>query len=151
MGRLRSLRKGYCDDPNFLHETVERVVRQLVRGADGRAESRLQRPQGHDSARLGKRWLLVSCGLSEEGDTWPRNLCSSTTRSWTLGPESAGIARRLEEEQRKWRERSLEEKAYLDATYLKVRWGKREERGAIGVRGGGRGGFARSPCPRSAL
>ena len=137
MGRLRSLRKGYCDDPNFLHETVERVVRQLVRGADGRAESRLQRPQGHDSARLGTRWLLVSCGLSEEGDTWPRNLCSSTTRSWTLGPESAGIARRLEEEQRKWRERSLEEKAYLDATYLKVRWGKREERGAIGVRGGG--------------
>ncbi len=37
------------------------------------------------------------------------------------------IARRLEEEQRGWRERSLEEKAYpylyLDATYLKVRWG----------------------------
>lgn len=37
------------------------------------------------------------------------------------------IARRLEEEQREWRERSLEEKAYpylyLDATYLKVRWG----------------------------
>jgi putative transposase len=37
------------------------------------------------------------------------------------------IARRLEEEQRAWRKRSLEEKAYpylyLDATYLKVRWG----------------------------
>ncbi len=37
------------------------------------------------------------------------------------------IARRLEEEQREWRERSLEEKGYpylwLDATYLKVRWG----------------------------
>src|ERR687896_1305753 len=37
------------------------------------------------------------------------------------------IARRLEEEQREWRERPLEEKAYpylyLDATYLKVRWG----------------------------
>jgi len=37
------------------------------------------------------------------------------------------ITRRLEEEQRQWRERSLEEKAYpylyLDATYLKVRWG----------------------------
>jgi putative transposase len=37
------------------------------------------------------------------------------------------IARRLEEEQRGWRERSLEEKEYpylyLDATYLKVRWG----------------------------
>ena len=37
------------------------------------------------------------------------------------------IARRLEEEQRGWRERSLGEKAYpylyLDATYLKVRWG----------------------------
>ncbi len=37
------------------------------------------------------------------------------------------ISRRLEEEQRGWRERSLEEKAYpylyLDATYLKVRWG----------------------------
>jgi putative transposase len=37
------------------------------------------------------------------------------------------IARRLEEEQRAWRERSLKEKAYpylyLDATYLKVRWG----------------------------
>jgi putative transposase len=37
------------------------------------------------------------------------------------------IARRLEEEQREWRERSLEEKSYpylyLDATYLKVRWG----------------------------
>ena len=37
------------------------------------------------------------------------------------------IARRLEEEQRAWRERPLEEKAYpylyLDATYLKVRWG----------------------------
>jgi len=37
------------------------------------------------------------------------------------------IARRLEEEQKEWRERSLEEKAYpylyLDATYLKVRWG----------------------------
>ena len=37
------------------------------------------------------------------------------------------IARRLEEEQREWRERSLEEKEYpylyLDATYLKVRWG----------------------------
>jgi putative transposase len=39
------------------------------------------------------------------------------------------IARRLEEEQKEWRERSLEEKAYpylyLDATYLKVRWGPR--------------------------
>ncbi len=37
------------------------------------------------------------------------------------------IARRLEEEQRAWRERALEEKSYpylyLDATYLKVRWG----------------------------
>jgi putative transposase len=39
------------------------------------------------------------------------------------------IARRLEEEQKEWRERSLEEKEYpylyLDATYLKVRWGPR--------------------------
>jgi putative transposase len=39
------------------------------------------------------------------------------------------IARRLEKEQREWRERSLEEKSYpylyLDATYLKVRWGAR--------------------------
>jgi transposase-like protein len=39
------------------------------------------------------------------------------------------IARRLEQEQKAWRERSLEEKAYpylyLDATYLKVRWGAR--------------------------
>jgi len=39
------------------------------------------------------------------------------------------IARRLEEEQREWREHSLEEKSYpylyLDATYLKVRWGAR--------------------------
>jgi putative transposase len=39
------------------------------------------------------------------------------------------IARRLEEEQRGWRERSLEEKSYpylyLDATYLKLRWGAR--------------------------
>ncbi len=37
------------------------------------------------------------------------------------------IARRLEEQQREWRERSLEKKTYpylyLDATYLKVRWG----------------------------
>jgi transposase-like protein len=37
------------------------------------------------------------------------------------------IARRLEEEQKEWRERTLEEKEYpylyLDATYLKVRWG----------------------------
>ena len=37
------------------------------------------------------------------------------------------IARRLEEEQKGWRERPLEEKEYpylyLDATYLKVRWG----------------------------
>jgi putative transposase len=37
------------------------------------------------------------------------------------------IARRLEEQQREWRARSLEEKSYpylyLDATYLKVRWG----------------------------
>jgi putative transposase len=37
------------------------------------------------------------------------------------------IASRLEEQQRAWRERSLEEKGYpylyLDATYLKVRWG----------------------------
>ena len=39
------------------------------------------------------------------------------------------IASRLEEQQKEWRERSLEEKAYpylyLDATYLKVRWGAR--------------------------
>jgi putative transposase len=39
------------------------------------------------------------------------------------------IARRLEEEQREWRERSLAGKEYpylyLDATYLKVRWGAR--------------------------
>lgn len=39
------------------------------------------------------------------------------------------IASRLEETQREWRERSLEEKEYpylyLDATYLKVRWGAR--------------------------
>jgi putative transposase len=38
------------------------------------------------------------------------------------------LARRLEEEQREWRERSLEEKSYpyvyLDVTYLKVRWGR---------------------------
>jgi putative transposase len=37
------------------------------------------------------------------------------------------IASRLEEQQKEWRERSLEEKEYpylyLDATYLKVRWG----------------------------
>jgi putative transposase len=37
------------------------------------------------------------------------------------------IAKRLEEEQRAWRERPLKEKSYpylyLDATYLKVRWG----------------------------
>ncbi len=37
------------------------------------------------------------------------------------------IAKRLEEEQRAWRERPLKEKVYpylyLDATYLKVRWG----------------------------
>ena len=39
------------------------------------------------------------------------------------------ITSRLEEQQKEWRERSLEEKAYpylfLDATYLKVRWGAR--------------------------
>ena len=39
------------------------------------------------------------------------------------------LARRLEEEQQAWRERSLAEKSYpylyLDATYLKVRWGAR--------------------------
>jgi putative transposase len=39
------------------------------------------------------------------------------------------IASRLEEQQREWRERSLQEKEYrylyLDATYLKVRWGAR--------------------------
>lgn len=39
------------------------------------------------------------------------------------------IAGRLEEQQREWRERSLEEKGYpylyLDATYLKVRWASR--------------------------
>lgn len=39
------------------------------------------------------------------------------------------IARRLEDEQKGWRKRSLEEKEYpylyLDATYLKVRWGAR--------------------------
>jgi putative transposase len=39
------------------------------------------------------------------------------------------IATRLQEQQKEWRERSLEEKAYpylyLDATYLKVRWGAR--------------------------
>ena len=39
------------------------------------------------------------------------------------------ISARLEEEQSDWRERSLEEKEYpylyLDATYLKVRWGAR--------------------------
>jgi putative transposase len=39
------------------------------------------------------------------------------------------IASRLEEQQREWRERPLEEKGYpylyLDATYLKVRWGPR--------------------------
>ncbi len=39
------------------------------------------------------------------------------------------IASRLQEEQKEWRERSLEEKEYpylyLDATYLKVRWGAR--------------------------
>jgi len=38
------------------------------------------------------------------------------------------IARRLEEQRREWRERSLEEKSYpylyLDATYLKLRWGR---------------------------
>jgi putative transposase len=36
------------------------------------------------------------------------------------------IARRLEEQQRAWRERPLEKAypyLYLDATYLKVRWG----------------------------
>ena len=39
------------------------------------------------------------------------------------------IASRLQEQQKEWRERSLEEKQYpylyLDATYLKVRWGAR--------------------------
>jgi putative transposase len=39
------------------------------------------------------------------------------------------IASRLQEQQKEWRERSLEEKTYpylyLDATYLKVRWSAR--------------------------
>src|SRR3712207_9230746 len=39
------------------------------------------------------------------------------------------IASRLQEEQKEWRERPLEEKDFpylhLDATYLKVRWGPR--------------------------
>jgi putative transposase len=39
------------------------------------------------------------------------------------------IASRLQEQQKEWRERSLEEKEYpylyLDATYLKVRWSAR--------------------------
>ncbi|MDQ3377347.1 MAG: IS256 family transposase, partial [Actinomycetota bacterium] len=39
------------------------------------------------------------------------------------------IVSRLQEQQKEWRERSLEEKSYpylyLDATYLKVRWGAR--------------------------
>ena len=38
----------------------------------------------------------------------------------------SGIASRLQEQQKEWRERSLEEKEYpylyLDATYLKMRW-----------------------------
>jgi putative transposase len=47
-----------------------------------------------------------------------------------IGKDSVSrITRKLEEEQREWRERSLEEKEYpylyLDATYLKVRWGAR--------------------------
>jgi putative transposase len=50
------------------------------------------------------------------------------------------IARRLEEQQqRQWRKRSLEEKEYpylyLDATYLKVRWGAEcHEHGFVGLR-----------------
>jgi putative transposase len=45
-----------------------------------------------------------------------------------VGKDAVGqIARRLEEQQREWRERPLKEKTYpylyLDATYLKVRWG----------------------------
>ncbi len=47
-----------------------------------------------------------------------------------VGKEAVSrIARRLEEEQREWPERPLEQKVcpylYLDATYLKVRWGAR--------------------------
>ena len=45
-----------------------------------------------------------------------------------IGKDAASrIASRLEEQQKEWRERSLEEKEYpylyLDATYLKLRWG----------------------------
>ena len=51
------------------------------------------------------------------------------------------IASRLEGQQRDWREHSLEEKRYpylyLDATYLKVRWGKRRQPGPPGVCRGG--------------
>ena len=52
------------------------------------------------------------------------------------------IASRLEEEQKAWRERLLREKAYpylyLDATYLKVRWGgERYQPGPPGLCGGG--------------
>jgi putative transposase len=47
----------------------------------------------------------------------------------------SSIASRLQEEQREWRERSLEEKKYpylyLDATYLKVRWGSSVSRVAL--------------------
>ena len=56
------------------------------------------------------------------------------------------IASRLQEEQREWRERSLEEKGYPypfpDAPYLKVRWGGRVSSMArLGCVGGGGGGF----------
>jgi transposase-like protein len=47
-----------------------------------------------------------------------------------IGKDAVGrIASRLQEQQKEWRERSLKEKEYpylyLDATYLKVRWGAR--------------------------
>lgn len=76
------------------------------------------------------------------------------------------IASRLKGQQKEWRERSLEEKAYpylyLDATYLKVRWGASvtsmallvcvgvDEEGFSGGSGGGGGwlGEGGQPTPR---
>jgi putative transposase len=72
-------------------------------------------------------WRCTSRGSRGKEDSLKVTEALSKVR---IGKDTVSrIASRLEEQQKEWRERSLEEKGYpylyLDATYLKVRWSAR--------------------------
>ena len=134
------LQAGYRElTPTRRGERNGRYFRNLVTPA-GKIE-RLEVPrdrEGEFVTEVFERYKRMTGDVEEAvlemylSGIWVRKIAGVTDAlsKVRIGKDTVSrIASRLREEQTEWRERSLEEKAYpylyLDATYLKVRWGAR--------------------------